>query len=271
VIRNMPQRGIHAYYYMSDHWTVEYNEIASSKNLGIVFPGDSTIRNNYIHDNSYGGYMGDYSPRTTFDANEIANNGTQQKVSESDSVTFRNNYVHNNAGAGIWFDSDNTNTLIEGNRLEDNGSNSIWFEIGSGVTIRNNTIKRSGDTAIFISTSKNATIYGNTLDSNFRGITYFVNCPSVGQGAISFDLANNSAYSNSITVGTQNYAFASVFNFSNCTSTQVAPYLNGQKNLTFSNNTYKVPSTSGQYWYWSNFKYWSEWRNLPQDSGSTVQ
>jgi hypothetical protein len=27
VIRNMPQRGIHAYYYMSDHWTIENNEI----------------------------------------------------------------------------------------------------------------------------------------------------------------------------------------------------------------------------------------------------
>ena len=31
VIRNMPQRGIHAYYWMADHWTIEYNEIASNK------------------------------------------------------------------------------------------------------------------------------------------------------------------------------------------------------------------------------------------------
>jgi len=271
VIRNMPQRGIHAYYYMSDHWTVEYNEIASSKNLGIVFPGDSIVRNNYIHDNTYGGYMADYSHRATLEANEIANNGTQQKVSESDGVTFRNNYVHNNVGAGIWFDSDNTNTLIEGNRLEDNGSNSIWFEIGSGATIRNNTIRRSGDTAIFISTSKNADVYGNTLDSNFRGITYFLNCPSVGGGLISFDLANNSSHDNSITVGTQTYPLASAFNFSNCSTTQVAPYLNGQKNLTFTNNSYKVPSTNGQYWYWSDFKYWSQWQGLPQDASGTVQ
>jgi hypothetical protein len=93
----------------------------------------------------------------------------------------------------------------------------------------------------------------------------------VGQGAISFDLANNSAYNNSITVGTQVYPLASAFNFSNCTSTQVAPYLNGQKNLTFSGNTYKEPSTSGQYWYWSTFKYWNEWQSLPQDGTGTVQ
>ena len=51
VIRNMPQRGIHAYYYMSDHWTIESNEIAANTNTGIVFPGDSVIRNNYIHHN----------------------------------------------------------------------------------------------------------------------------------------------------------------------------------------------------------------------------
>ena len=270
VIRNMPQRGIHAYYYMSDHWTVEYNEITASRNLGIVFPGTSTIRNNYIHHNSYGGYMADYSSGTTLESNEIAYNGTQQKVSESANVTFRNNYVHNNAGAGIWFDSDNTSAVIEGNRLEDNGSNSIWFEIGSGVIIRNNVIRRSADTAIFISTSKNADIYGNTLENNSRGITYFVNCPSVGGGAISFDLANNSSHDNTITVGTQTYPFAAVFNYSNCTSTQVAPYANGSKSLTFTHNTYHVPSTSGQYWYWVDFKTWTQWQGIPQDSTSSM-
>ena len=50
VIRNMPQQGIHAYYWMSDHWTIEYNEIASNK-IGLVFAPDFTIRNNYIHHN----------------------------------------------------------------------------------------------------------------------------------------------------------------------------------------------------------------------------
>jgi len=271
VIRNMPQRGIHAYYYMSDHWTIEYNEIASNKNLGLVFPGSSTISHNYIHHNSYGGYMADYASNVTLDSNEIAYNGTQQKVSESAGVTFSNNYVHDNAGAGIWFDSDNTSAVIDGNRVENNGSNGIWFEIGSGVIVRNNTVQGSGDTAIFISTSKNAQIYNNTLVNNFRGITYFVNCPSVGGGAINFDLANNTAYNNTITVGTQSWAFAAVFNYSNCTSTQAAPYLNGLKNLSFSSNTYHVPNPgSGQYWYWYTPMYWSQWQGIPQDGGSSL-
>ena len=50
VIRNMPHQGIHAYHWMSDHWTIEYNEIAYNK-WGLEFAPDFTIRNNYIHHN----------------------------------------------------------------------------------------------------------------------------------------------------------------------------------------------------------------------------
>ena len=50
VIRNMPQKGIHAFYWMSDYWTIEYTEIAFNKD-GLQFPNHSVIRNNYIHHN----------------------------------------------------------------------------------------------------------------------------------------------------------------------------------------------------------------------------
>ena len=93
-----------------------------------------------------------------------------RRSSASTSVTFRNNFVHHNALDGIWYDSDNTNALIEGNRVEDNGRNGIFYEIERAATIRNNMIRRSGDTGIFISTSKNVETYGNTLEDNWRGI-----------------------------------------------------------------------------------------------------
>ena len=51
VIRNMPQRGIHAFYWMSDHWTIEYNEIALTRIWASNFAPTSPIRNNYIHHN----------------------------------------------------------------------------------------------------------------------------------------------------------------------------------------------------------------------------
>ena len=121
VIRNMPQRGIHAYYYMADHWTIEYNEIAHTRYTGLVFPGDSIIRNNYIHHNQFAGYMGPYAHNTVVEGNEIAYNGGQNKIAETRNVTFRNNFVHHNAGTGIWYDSNNTGAVVEGNRVEDNG------------------------------------------------------------------------------------------------------------------------------------------------------
>ena len=115
VIRNMPQWGIHGFR-LTDHWTIEYNEIASNR-WGLLFGPDFTIRNNYIHHNvgpnpsspnpaeRGGGYVGQLASNTTFDSNEIAYNGREQKVGNaSANVTFRNNFVHHNVGDGIWYD-----------------------------------------------------------------------------------------------------------------------------------------------------------------------
>src|SRR5262245_22410958 len=151
VIRKMPQRGIHAYYYMADHWTIEYNEIASGGDVGIVLSPSSVIRNNYIHHNTLGGYAGQQAHNTTLESNEIAYNGGDQKVGASTNVTFRNNFVHHNTDAGIWFDSDNTGTLIEGNRVEDNSWMGIFYEISHDAIIRNNTIRRNGEAGIMLS------------------------------------------------------------------------------------------------------------------------
>ncbi len=269
VIRNMPQRGIHAYYYMADHWTIEYNEIAHTRYTGLVFPGDSIIRNNYIHHSQFAGYMGPYAHNTVVEGNEIAYNGGQNKIAETRNVTFRNNFVHHNAGTGIWYDSNNTGSVVEGNRVEDNGLIGIFYEISSDGIIRNNTIRRNADAGVMLSVTRDMQIYNNTFDSNFRAITYFLNCPSLAQST-SFDLANNAAYDNTIIVGTRSGALAGVFSYASCTSTQVAPYLNGSKNLTFSRNAYSVPSVNGWYWLWDGLRYWGMWQSLGQDLNSTV-
>jgi parallel beta-helix repeat protein len=272
VIRNMPQRGIHAYHWMSDHWTIEYNEVASNRDVGVHFVPYSVIRNNYIHHNSFAGYFGASAHNSTLENNEIAYNGHDQKIGQSANVTFRNNFVHHNVGMGIWYDWENTGGLVEGNRVEDNGASGIQFEVSMDGIVRNNIVRRSGQTGVYISTSKNIQVYNNTLENNFRAIQYFINCAAIGSGSISFDLANVSTHDNTITVGTQSGAWANLLSYSgDCTATQLATYLNGSKNLTFSRNTYRVPSLSAWYWVWgAQVKYWNQWQALGHDVGGTV-
>jgi parallel beta-helix repeat protein len=281
VIRKMPWKGIHAFYYLSpDHWTVEYNEIAENQ-TGILFPHDSVVRNNYIHHNvgdptasnpglRGGGYLGYYASNTTFENNEIAYNGMEQKIMDSPNVTFRNNFVHHNQMDGIWYDGGNPNALIEGNRVEDNRRNAIFFEASNTGIFRNNTLRRN-ETGVFVSSSQSVEIYGNTLENNFRGITYFLNCGGMA-GRSDVDLRNNSAHDNTIRVSTQQYAFATGFSYtSDCTSTQVNTYTSGSKNLTFSKNAYYVPSLDGWYWLWNNTMPWFQWHAFQDLAGTLSQ
>jgi parallel beta-helix repeat protein len=286
VIRNMPQKGIHAFYSASNRWTIEYNEVTANR-TGVAAPNRSVVRNNYIHHNSGGGYSAYRAVSTTFENNDIAYNGGEQKMFGTANVIFRNNFVHQNAADGIWYDADNTGALIEGNQVDDNGREGISYEISGGAVIRNNTVRRNGTTGIFISTSKDVEIYGNTLEDNYRGIQYFLNCDAVGGGSIAFDLANNSAHDNTVMVGARSGAYANgLAHLSSCTTTQVSPYLDGAKNLAFGSTRYLVPSKAAKYWFWglssvksltdslswgpSSMKSWSEWQALGQDQTGMV-
>jgi parallel beta-helix repeat protein len=249
--------------------------------MGVEPAPSFTIRNNYIHHNvgntsssiateRGGGYTGDHADNTTFDSNEIAYNGREQKVGRSANVTFRNNFVHHNIGDGIWYDSNpNAGALIDGNRVEDNGRNGIFFEASIGATIRNNTVRRHAGDAVMISMSQYAQIYNNSFVGNFGGIEYFLICDVLSGGD---DVKNNAAHDNTVVVGTQSYAYASgLTSSSSCTSTQRAPYLNGSKNLTFSRNVYRVPSLSwDRYFLWGGWKFWNEWQALGQDVGGSL-
>ena len=219
VIRNMPQKGIHAFKDYADRWTIENNEITGTL-VGVAAPNYSLVRNNYIHHNTDGGYFGYRIVGTTFEGNEFSYNG-RHKVVATSNVTFRNNFVHHNIVDGIWYDADNTNGLVEGNRVEDNGREGIFYEISQVATIRNNTVRRNVSSGIFVSTSKNVEAYGNTVENNLIGIQFFVNCGLVGQGTISYDLANNTAYDNTVRVGTASGSYGSGFVYlSSCTSAQ---------------------------------------------------
>ena len=105
----------------------------------------------------------------------------EQKVGETANVTFRNNFVHHNVGAGIWYDSHNTGALIEGNRVEDNGLDRHLLRDQQRRHHPEQHHPAERGAGVMLTVSKNVQIYNNTLDSNFRGITYFLNCPSLAR------------------------------------------------------------------------------------------
>jgi parallel beta-helix repeat protein len=286
VIRNMPRKAIHASFTAATGWTIEYNELTLN-GTGVAAPNQSAVRHNYVHHNTVGGYSAYRAVNTTFENNEIAYNGGEQKIVGAANVIFRNNFVHNNAADGIWYDADNTGSLIEGNQVDDNGREGISYEISGRGVIRNNTIRRSATTGIFISTSRDVEIDNNTLEDNFRGIQYFLNCDAVGGGSVGFDLANDTARDNTIIVGNTSGAYANGFAYlSSCPMASVAPYVNGSKNLIFVHTKYVVPSRSSKYWFWgltplksltdplfwgpNSVKSWSEWQALGQDTAGVV-
>jgi parallel beta-helix repeat protein len=271
VIRNMPQRAIHAYKDHSDRWTVEFNELASSR-VGISAPDNSLVRNNYIHHNVEGGYQAYQSANTVFEGNEIAYNSGKQKVLGATNITFRNNFVHHIADDGIWYDT-SVGGIVEGNVVEDSGREGISAEASRSIVIRNNTVRRSATSGIFISMSQGIEAYNNTVVGNFRAIQYFVNCTALPAG---LDLANNVVRDNVVTVGTEPGAQANTLTYtSSCTATQIAPYLNGSKNLQFLRNNYSVSSLTTDYFVWgfgsAGLKSWSEWQALGNDTTGVLQ
>ena len=190
--------------------------------------GQEVVRSNNIHHNGGFGLLG-AGPNTLIEDNEISYNNTVgynpywgaggSKWVLTTGLIVRGNFSHNNKGPGLWTDIDNINTLYERNRVEDNGRNGVFYEGSSGSIIRSNGIRRNGNTGVFVSMSQNTQIYSNTLESNFRGITYHLNCGLLATRrfislvGLVIDLKDNSARDNTIRVGTATGALANGFGF----------------------------------------------------------
>jgi parallel beta-helix repeat protein len=186
----------------STGWVIEYNEVKNNRGgAGIYISNQSTIRNNYIHHNGQLGILG-RGNGAVVTGNEISYNNTGGndpnwaaggvKLLYSTGLRFANNYVHDNMGQGVWFDINNIDCIIDGNRVENNTHAGIFYEISYGAIIRNNTVISNGGTGsiarsgILISASPNVEVYGNTLSGNSNGIVGLQanrsDAPDIGRG-----------------------------------------------------------------------------------------
>jgi hypothetical protein len=279
VIRRTPGTAVSAFHWMSDRWTIDHNELAFNRKAAVNVPNSSIVSSNVIHHNvgdmaspvaseNGGGYIVYQSRDVLFLDNEIAFNGTEQKMSHTSNVTFRNNWVHDNLGDGIWYDGDNPGSLVESNLLEQNQRFGIIYEISAEGTVRDNIIRRSGWQAISLATSKRMDVYGNVIEDSGRGISLYLYCAApLGGGQTGWDLSDNHIHGNTIRVAAAGDAMANGFRYDGCSPDQVPPYVRNLKHNRFTGNRYFVPSLAGKYWQWGNGAPtgWRDWQAEEQD------
>ena len=173
-------------------WVIEGNEISYNGEYGIRIGNNGRIVNNNVHHNLRLNVAGSAN-NTVIEGNEIGFGNYKSayntnfeaggtKFAYSDGLVLRNNNVHDNVGVGLHMDENNINTIIEGNRIDRNGSEGVAIEISYKTTIRNNTITNNGwadprnrysyvwNAGIGIHASPNVEIYGNTVSGNYAGI-----------------------------------------------------------------------------------------------------
>jgi parallel beta-helix repeat protein len=176
----------------STGWVIDSNEVSFNAEYGIRIGNFTQITNNKVHHNERLN-IGGSGNNTTITGNEIAfgnylkTNNTDfeaggTKFTYTDSLVLQNNYVHDNVGDGLWMDLNNINTVIDGNRVDNNGSEGIAIEISYKTTISNNTVTNNGwsdprnrytwlwNAGIGIHASSEVEVHGNTVGDNYAGI-----------------------------------------------------------------------------------------------------
>lgn len=203
------------------NWTVSYNTITNNGGAGLFLGSGNVASYNCLKSNSQYGFQG-YGPsggesNITLDHNEITGNNTGDweakqpgcgctgggKFWDVRDVKVTANYVHGNKSVGLWADTNNNNFLFDGNWIEGNDGQAIFWETSYNAAIRNNVIlnnltvqgpKRIAagdnfpDAAIYISEaggdsrlpyglvgSATIDISGNLIQNNYNGVALWEN------------------------------------------------------------------------------------------------
>jgi hypothetical protein len=203
------------------NWVVSHNTISDNDGAGVFLGTDGEVTYNCLKDNGQYGFSmfknpveGDSAIKNILlDHNEISGNNQDDwesqiegcgctgggKFWDVNGATVTNNYVHDNLGTGLWADTNNIDFLFEGNLVDHNDGEGIWYEISYNATIRDNTITRnawvsgnnnlgSPGAAIYLSESGGDSrlddtvsgaaqirIYDNVFTDNFSGVSIYEN------------------------------------------------------------------------------------------------
>lgn len=203
-------------------WVISHNTIQHNGGAGVFVGSKNRVSYNCLNANGQYGFSM-HKPTSgelhdiTLDHNEIVGNNTDDwetrtpgcgctgggKFWDAHDVQVINNYVHHNKGVGLWADTNNYNFLIQGNWIEGNDRQAIFYEISYNAAIRYNVIKGNvlvkgasrmasksnfPDAAIYISESGGDSRVGyslvgsatidianNLIQDNYNGVTLWEN------------------------------------------------------------------------------------------------
>lgn len=201
-------------------WTVRSSTLTDNDGAALMLGSGSRTSWNCLSENGQYGFsafaaQGDTAVRdVVLDHNEIWGNNTDDwerlrdgcgctgggKLWATETAVLTANYVHDNRGAGLWADTNNRDVRIEGNWIEGNDNEAVFYEvsfnfrIADNVMLRNAIVKgrqfqKAGDSfpvgAVYVSEAggdaragdrfARSEIVGNYLRDNWDGVVLWEN------------------------------------------------------------------------------------------------
>jgi parallel beta-helix repeat protein len=199
------------------NWTIQNCEVLLNHGYGVRIGYGVQILNNYIHDNGQNGIGGGIGT-TTAPATSSMNSGVLiqgniikhndyahfspgwgsggVKVGATSGVTLRGNTIQNNEGAGIHFDMNSQNELVDGNTITDNtDADGLIQEIGFGTsTFRNNVVLRNGAQANDTNFSYQINVSSSAGVNEYCNVMEVSSGPGINGWGVSAANRGNSAY-----------------------------------------------------------------------------
>ncbi|AEA24086.1 right-handed parallel beta-helix repeat-containing protein [Pseudonocardia benzenivorans] len=140
-------------------WTIVANTIEDNGGAGLMAGAHQQVRGNCLRNNGQYG-LNAYQPGNgitglVVEGNEIVGNNTGDwetkvpgcgcsggmKFWSVDGADVRGNWIHANHGPGIWADTNDNDFLIEGNLIENNDAEAVFYETSYNLVMRDNLVR----------------------------------------------------------------------------------------------------------------------------------
>lgn len=201
-----------------DGWVIEHNVIQYNKGAALMAGAHQQVRHNCLRENGQYG-MNAYQPGDSItglvvERNEVSGNNTDDwetripgcgctggiKFWAVNGADVRSNWIHDNHGPGLWADTNNNDFLIEGNLIERNDAEAVFYETSYNLILRANTVRdntwikgkqfadrkdtfpvatiylsEAGGEPLLRARTDRIEIYRNVMERNWSGITAWEN------------------------------------------------------------------------------------------------